>query len=80
MSAGADLVRKPFTLEVPAGGNYQVALTGLNAGFWHMKGADGKVNFNVNVVPGENTVYFNAAAGQYTVSPGRAYDAGTQQP
>lgn len=75
MSAGSDLIHSPFTLEVPAGGPYQVALTGLKPGFWNVRSTEGGVNFNVDVVPGKNTVYFSAGAGQYRVSPGRAYEA-----
>ncbi|WP_157986544.1 hypothetical protein [Chitinophaga alhagiae] len=74
MSAGTDLVRASFTLHIPAdSAAYQVALLGLQPGYWNVRSEDGTVNFNVDVKAGRNTVYFSAGKGTYTVSPGRAY-------
>jgi hypothetical protein len=41
----------------------------MKPGFWNIKSKDGKVNFNANVIAGENTIFFQADGGEYTVTP-----------
>ena len=69
MSAGSDLIDRSFVVEVPAGAR-QVLLAGLKAGYWHIRSADGKINFNATVAAGNNTLCFDAGPGQITVTPG----------
>lgn len=75
MSASAADQEKTFTLEVPAGRQWQVVLAGLKAGFWNIRQEGGSVNFNTDVVAGDNTVHFTAGPGKYLVTPARAYSA-----
>src|SRR5690606_6167019 len=69
MSNSSDFVSKGFTLKISSGNKYQVVLAGMKPGFWNIKSKDGKVNFNANVIAGENTIFFQADGGEYTVTP-----------
>ena len=69
MSNSSDFVNKGFTLKISSGNKYQVVLAGMKPGFWNIKSKDGKVNFNANVIAGENTIFFQADGGEYTVTP-----------
>jgi heparin/heparan-sulfate lyase len=69
MSNSSDLISKKFTLKIPADSKYQVILTGMKQGFWNVKSKDGKMNFNVNVIKGENTIFFQDGNGEYVITP-----------
>lgn len=71
MSAGTGLVHSEFTLKVPVDKEYEVVLTGLEPGFWQVKGGD--VDFNTKVVAGKNTIFFKVKGGAYVITPGRSY-------
>ncbi|WP_211093058.1 hypothetical protein [Chitinophaga polysaccharea] len=73
MSASTDLVHTPITIKVPAGKNYDVVLTGLAPGFWHVAGSD-KQATNRKVIAGKNTLFFRATVGEYVITPGRVYE------
>ncbi len=75
MSATAADTEQAFTLEVPAGAQWQVVLAGLKPGFWNIRHEGGAMNFNTDVVAGNNTVHFTAGSGKYIVTPGRSYNA-----
>ncbi|MNL57279.1 hypothetical protein D3C87_1808280 [compost metagenome] len=77
LSMGSDdgLIRAPFSIDVENEGVFEFVLMGMEPGFWNVKRADGKVNFNHDVVPGKNTISFKAAGGKFIVTPGRAYGA-----
>lgn len=66
------LVQSAFTLKVPYDKEYEVVLTGMEPGFWHVAG--GRLDFNVNVMAGKNTVFFKAKGGEYIITPGREYE------
>lgn len=70
MSNSAGLISKSFNLKVPESGNYQVVLTGMKAGKWIVKSANGKVNLKAEVADGKNTIFFKGVGGQYTITPG----------
>lgn len=72
MSASTGLVRTGFNLKVPADKEYQVVLTGMEPGFWHIEG--GEINRNVKVIAGKHTLFFKARGGTYHITPGRAYE------
>lgn len=72
MTKGSDPISKPFTINIPADGEFQVLITGAKAGFWNVKGTE--ANFNTMVDFGKNTFYFSAKKEKYVVSPNRAYD------
>lgn len=68
MSSGSELINQPISI-ITADKKYQVALTGLKAGSWNVKSQDGNENFNVKVVEGKNTLFFEASAEGYVISP-----------
>lgn len=74
MSSSSDFISSSFTIDVPAGSAYQVVLTGLDSGFWNVKRVGQKDDFNFNVIPGKNTMSFQALPGKYIVSSGRSYE------
>lgn len=69
MSKGNDFISNSFELKIPAGGKYQVALTGMKPGVWNIKSRDGKVNFTAEVKSEENTIFFEEGSGDYIVAP-----------
>lgn len=73
MDSGSDLLSKAFRVDVTASGLSEVILTGLKPGYWRVNRAGGKVQFNFDLIPGKNTISFKMGAGEYVVSPGRAY-------
>lgn len=75
MSSTSDLIRSSFTIDVPNNSAYQVILLGMKPGFWNVKSIDQAVNFNSEVIPGRNTLFFEARGGNYSITPGRSYDA-----
>ncbi|HEY0770442.1 MAG TPA: hypothetical protein VGD31_08900, partial [Sphingobacteriaceae bacterium] len=75
MSSGTGLIQSSFTIDVPTDSVYQVSLMGMKPGFWNVKSSDQAVNFNRDVVPGKNTLFFEARGGKYTITPGRSYEA-----
>jgi hypothetical protein len=48
----------------------------MKQGFWNVKSKDGKMNFNVNVIKGENTIFFQDGNGEYVITPEK--DAGAK--
>lgn len=76
MNSGLDFIQSAFTIDAQGKNTYEFVLLGMKPGFWNVKSADGKVDFNFNVVPGKNTICFKAEGGKYSVTPGRSYDAG----
>ncbi len=51
----------------PSDRSYQVALAGMEAGTWKISGPKGETRA-VEVISGQNTIYFEAAAGEYQLS------------
>ncbi|RPE05482.1 hypothetical protein EGT74_24160 [Chitinophaga lutea] len=69
MSAGSGLIDRSFIMKAPAG-TRQVTLAGLKGGYWHIRSADGKINFTAAVADGNNTLCFDAGEGHITATPG----------
>ncbi len=70
MPKGNMLINKAFEISIPKGKTtYQIVLNGLADGNWYVKGSSTRKNFNVEVLPGKNTVFFTAKAGNYKISP-----------
>ena len=70
---GTTLREKPFNVVAPAGKDqYQILLTGLKPGEWHITTPDGKALYNAQVEAGKNTLFFVATPDRYTVAPGTA--------
>lgn len=65
----SQLIDRGFTIEIPSSGKHQVALAGLKAGSWSVRGSDGKEITNADVAQGKNTLFFEAEQGSYRVSP-----------
>ena len=74
MSANSELIQTPFTVDAVGNQEYQVLLTDLKPGFWNVFGENGKVNLNIRVESGKNTLLFKAVSDNYKISPGRSYD------
>ncbi|SMC53909.1 hypothetical protein [Pedobacter nyackensis] len=70
MNKSDKLIDKSFVLNIPEKGKYQVVLTGMKAGEWNVTSSDGKVKFNANIKQDKHTMFFIAAKGTYTVTPG----------
>src|SRR5690606_14948563 len=71
MPKGNMLINKAFEISIPKGKTaYQIVLNGLADGNWYVKGSSTRKNFNVEVLPGKNTVFFTAKAGNYKIGPG----------
>lgn len=68
MNSGPEFINKSISI-ITVNKKYQVALTGLKAGKWNVKSQDGKEEFNVKVVEGKNTLFFEASADGYVISP-----------
>ncbi len=71
MSSTKELIKSRFDLNIPDNGAYQVVLTGMKAGDWHISGDNGKMKLDVNVKEGKNTIAFSAKKGKYTITPVR---------
>ncbi len=70
MSKTNQLINKGFVLTVPDRGDYKVVLTGMKAGAWNISGGNAKkLKLQVEVKDGKNTLFFNANAGKYTITP-----------
>lgn len=70
------LIKESFVIEVPKNKKtYQVLLTGINAGTWNVVDKHSNLKFNVEVKNGENTIFFIAKNGEFTLSPGLLKDA-----
>lgn len=64
------LMNDDFHLEVPHHGTTsKVVITGVKEGKWNIKRSDGKINFDVDVLPSKNTIYFQTGGGDYLISP-----------
>lgn len=74
LGGGSHLQQDRLVLTVPSKkSHYQVLITDLQAGYWHIKTGAGDFFRNVKVMPGENTLHFEADPGVYQVMPGRLY-------
>ncbi len=69
MNKNNKLIDQNFTLDIPSKGKYQVVLAGLKAGKWNVKAKKGKLNLDLNVEAGKNTLFFNGIKGQYIITP-----------
>lgn len=77
MSSSGHLINNEFHINLPRQNLYKVLLTGLEPGFWNVQGTDSEFNFNFNIKPNENSIYFQTEGKNLTVSPGRAYGVKT---
>ncbi len=68
LSRNGKLLDGPFEVHVPAGGSYQLLLTGLAPGDWSIRSADGSVRFNARVEPEKNTAFFIVPGGEFTLT------------
>ncbi len=69
MSKGSALLEASFTIQVLGEGKRQVLLTGLKPGNWNVQSGDGKQITAAKVSAGQNTMYFEANAGEFLVTP-----------
>ena len=67
LSNSKGLISKSFTLDIPAGADYQVALTGLQPGWWQVTDQRGKQVVRAQVAEGKHTVFFATKGGSYNV-------------
>jgi heparin/heparan-sulfate lyase len=63
------LLEDGFGVEVPAGQERQVLLTGLRPGPWSVQSEDGAVRLNVQVEAGRNTAFVVAQGSRLSVRP-----------
>ncbi|WP_298646139.1 hypothetical protein [uncultured Proteiniphilum sp.] len=72
MNKELDLISDKFTLKLPSNSSSsKIILTGLKEGKWIVKRNDGKIIFDVDVLPNKNTIYFQSPEGVYDIIPGR---------
>lgn len=65
-----DLIQGKFSMYIPEPNSHsKVLITGLKEGKWNVRRKDGKVNFDMVVLPKRNTIYFQALGGYYTITP-----------
>ena len=64
------LIDAPFEMTVPNDNiTYQVLLTGLRPGRWHVANAQGEPGFHAVVEEGKNTLVFKAQGGRFQITP-----------
>ena len=71
LSNSKDLISKSFTLDIPAGADYQVALAGLQPGWWQVTDQHGKEVVRAQVAEGKHTLFFTTGGGSYKVDRSR---------
>jgi heparin/heparan-sulfate lyase len=72
MNKELDLISDKFTLKLPSNSSSsKIILAGLKEGKWIVKRNDGKIIFDVDVLPNKNTIYFQSPEGVYDIIPGR---------
>ncbi|SCD19150.1 Hypothetical protein PSM36_0316 [Proteiniphilum saccharofermentans] len=66
-----ELTDSPFPMVVPECGHptQQVVIMGLKEGLWNISNDPGSVNFDVEVLPDKNTIYFQMTSGTYKITP-----------
>ncbi len=72
-----NLINEEFILNVPEGGEFQILLSGMEAGDWNVKSKDDEMMFKTTVQDGKNTIFFLASSGEYEITPGLLADAKT---
>ncbi len=70
MNKNIDLMEESFTLKIPqTNSSSKVIIAGIKAGVWNIKRKDGKINFDVKVSSGKNSIYYEASDGDYIITP-----------
>jgi heparin/heparan-sulfate lyase len=72
LSANSAQEGSAFSLSVPSDKGYQVLVTGLTQGFWHVKTKSGGVPVNYDIQEKKNTLSFSSIGGEYEIVPGRS--------
>ena len=67
LSKTGKLIEEPISVNVPAGRECPLLLTGLAAGQWSIRGQDANVRYDARVEPGKNTALVVAPGGRYSV-------------
>lgn len=70
MNRGHDLIKESISFDIPNEyGSSKVIINGVKEGKWNITNYNGVINFDVDVLPNKNTIYFQSSGGDYYLTP-----------
>lgn len=65
-----NFLQEEISLRTPKNaGSSKIIIAGVKEGKWNIRRKDGRINFDVEVLPNKNTIYFQSNEGEYVISP-----------